>query len=306
MFNIPQPTSENLHDGLPFVTLSEDSKTLDLALRHLYPVRSPTRVELGDARILAEFARKYQIDALESVILRSLTNSIEDDPVGVYAITATYRDKTIGRTAARSTLKLPIVRLQSLHLQFTTTELYGELVQYHTACGAAASAVASERTWFSSWELLCKFLSTARQSPTLKCRVCATQDLIAGLPNQTSGSSSVLSSSPKLPTHFSAIETRYGPRYLWSYLHRSSLVPAQQPAAEAITTIEFVLKSFDCAYCPSGTLRDLVEFSRVFRAETKNALERVSVSILATVPCWHCSKRHAHISRVPLPNCLQS
>ncbi|KAI0255774.1 hypothetical protein BJV78DRAFT_1279015 [Lactifluus subvellereus] len=270
MFNIPQPTSENLHDGLPFVTLSEDSKTLDLALRHLYPVRSPTRVELGDARVLAEFARKYQVDALESVILRSLTDSIEDDPVGVYVIAVTYGHKTIGRTTALSTLKLPIARLQSLHLQFTMAGPYGELVQYYTACGAAASAVALERKWFSSWEARRRFVSTSPGSPSLRCQICATRDLIGGLSNQTSRSSLV-----------SAMGTNYGPRCLWSYLNRSFLVLAQHPAAEAVTTEEFVLKSFDCVRCPSGTLRDLLEFSQIFGAEVENALKEV-----------------------PLPNCL--
>ena len=302
MFNIPQPISENLYDGLPFVGLSESSKTLDLALRHLYPVRSPTRVKLGDARILAEFSRKYQVDALESVICHALTDYIKDDPVGVYAIAVTYGDKTIATAAARSTLELPIARLQSPHLQFTTAGPYGELVQYYTACAVAASAVASDRTWFSLWKPRCRYLLIGGSSHYLKCHACATLDLNGGLPRQASGSSSVGSSSPEPPILYPAKQSEYGPRCLWSYLHRSSLVLAQHPAAEAVTTVEFVLKSFDCFNCPSGTLRDLLEVSRVFGAEVKNALEQVSVLIW---PRCRCSIKYAHISQVPLPNCLR-
>ncbi|KAI0255768.1 hypothetical protein BJV78DRAFT_1119142, partial [Lactifluus subvellereus] len=149
MFSIPEPesTSEGAHGVPTVVTVSEDSKSLDLSLRHLYPVPSPTGVGLREARILAEFARKYQVDALESVITRHLTDAIEDDPAGVYAIAVTYGHKDIGAKAARAALKLPISRLQSPQLQCITAGLYVELIQYHIACGKAASAVTSERKW---------------------------------------------------------------------------------------------------------------------------------------------------------------
>jgi hypothetical protein len=268
---------------LPIVTISEDSETLDLALRHLYPVKSPTStgVELRDARILAEFARKYREEGLDVVIWCYVTDAIETDPVGAYAIAVTYGHKGIGARAARSTLKHPISRLQSPHLQFTTAELYEQLIQYHTACGAAASAVASEREWFSRNNAI----STGHNG-NLKCQSCPTLDFIGGLLDQTplppssvQRTGGVIESSGSFGGHSvsSSMGPRYGPRCLWNYLLRSAFILAHHPAAEAITAKDFVLKSLKCPTCPSGIQRDLLEFSQIFGTEIKKALEKVSV-----------------------------
>ncbi|KAI0255773.1 hypothetical protein BJV78DRAFT_1173209 [Lactifluus subvellereus] len=148
MFSIPQPTPNEFHTEPPVVTLSEDSKTLDFALRHLYPVEHPTEIELRDACTLIEFARKYQVKALGPVIARSLTDAIESDPTGVYATAVTYGEADIAIKAARSSLKRPISHLKPSQLQCATAVLYGELIRYHIACGEAASAVTSQREWF--------------------------------------------------------------------------------------------------------------------------------------------------------------
>ena len=64
-FSIPLPASEELHAGCPVVALSEDSKSVDFALRHLYPVKTPTDVKLSDVYGFIEFVRKYQVNVLE-------------------------------------------------------------------------------------------------------------------------------------------------------------------------------------------------------------------------------------------------
>ncbi|KAI0255775.1 hypothetical protein BJV78DRAFT_572608 [Lactifluus subvellereus] len=255
------------------VTISEDSKALDLVLRHLYPVKSPTStgVELHDACILAEFARKYRVEGLDFVISRYVTDAIETDPVGAYAIAVTYGHKGIGARAARSTLKLPVSRLQSPHLQFTTAELYEALIQYHTACGAAASDVASERGWFSRN----KAISTAHQGTDLSCSSCSTLDFIGGLLDQTPPLSSVQRNSSSRRSVSSSIGPRYGPRCLWNYLLRSAFMLAHHPTAEAVTAEDFVLKSLNCLNCPSGTRKGLLEFSQIFGTEIKKAVEQV-------------------------------
>ena len=148
MFNIPSPPSEKQRDEIQVVPLSEDSTALDVALRHIYPVRTPNGDKLLYASILAEFARKYQVEALDEIIAFYLKDNIERDPVGVYAIAAA-NEHSIGATAAQSCLSIPFSGLRSPYLRCATAEL--ELLKYHVACGEAASAVASsDRTWFSS------------------------------------------------------------------------------------------------------------------------------------------------------------
>ena len=274
MISIPQPAASEFHAGPQVVTLSEDSKALDLVLRHLYPMEHPTEIELRDACILIEFARKYQVKALGPVVARSLTDAVERDPAGVYAIAVTYGEVDIAIRAARSSLKRPISHLEPSQLQCATAVLYGELIQYHIACGDAASAVTSEREWFPStidgndW---CPRLPPDHRVnydfDTLYpfCTVCITEDAICRARDQNA------------EMYPDSANSRYGPRCLWNYLYRSALALARHPTAEAVATEEFILESLDCFSCRFSTRSDMVEFSKIFATEIESAVEGVSV-----------------------------
>ncbi|KAH9993665.1 hypothetical protein BJV74DRAFT_884279 [Russula compacta] len=269
MFSIPSPVSPNPRhgDNIQVVPLTEDSEALDLSLRHIYPVQTPDVVPLRDASILAEFARKYQVDALGRFITRYLTENVEHDPVGVYAIAVTYGYRGIGAKAARSCLTLPFSRLQSPHLQGATAVLFGELLRYHVACGEAASNVASERAWFSSLNTRSKFISTRKGY----CPSCSTQDFIL---DRTSSSTTLNGINLGLDDDGSQVK-RYGPLCLWNFLHRSALILARHPTAKAISAEDFVMKGCDCISCPSDTRLHILEFRRVFVREIEKAVERV-------------------------------
>ena len=156
MFSLPLPPSgKQLRDasGVQVVSLSEHSTALDIALRHIYPVRTPKGDKLHYASILSEFARKYQVETWDEFITGYLTDSIERDPVGVYAIAVTYGFNDVGAKAARTCLNLPFSSLQSPYLRYITPEDLSELYMYHVACGKAASALASsDRIWVSMLE----------------------------------------------------------------------------------------------------------------------------------------------------------
>jgi hypothetical protein len=67
MFTLP---SEGPSGVIQVVDLPENSETLDLALRHICPVTSPNVSQLHQMYLLAEFARKYQVDALDRCYIR--------------------------------------------------------------------------------------------------------------------------------------------------------------------------------------------------------------------------------------------
>src|ERR1700679_855209 len=66
-FNTLPPPHQRSHDVLPVVPLPEPSTTLDLALRHIYPVRTPKTDTLHNASVLAEFAQNYEVEALDTI-----------------------------------------------------------------------------------------------------------------------------------------------------------------------------------------------------------------------------------------------
>jgi hypothetical protein len=174
MFSIPSPSSQKSSNEIQVVLLSEHSTALDVALRHLYPVRTPDAVTLHDTSVLAEFAHKYQVDALDKSVKHYLTDNIKHDPVGVYAIAVTYGYKGVGKSAAESCLNLPFSRIQSPYARYATTENFAELLRYHVSCGEASSAVATDRTWFSSLGQI-PFISIGTRTG---CQTCTAQDFM--------------------------------------------------------------------------------------------------------------------------------
>ncbi len=268
MFTLPSPpASQNSSDEPPVVPLPEDAETLDLALRHCYPIRSPEVVKLRDARILLEFARKYQVDLLEPSLTRFLTDTIERDPVGVYALAAAYECRDIAGKALRSSLTLPVYLLHSPELQYSTTEQYQALVHYHTLCGKVASAITMRRKWIPAEG---KLISTSPRKNDFGCSICIMPDIVQ---DQLS------------PSPFNKV-TRYGPRYLWSYLHRSALVLAHHPNPDAVTAETFVLRDMDCLYCLTSKRREMLECSRAFAAEIRRVIEQVGGHLANS--CWRC------------------
>jgi hypothetical protein len=264
--NIPSAPSQKPLNEVQVVHLSEHSTALDVALRHIYPVRPPEADSLHYASILAEFSRKFEVEALDKFITSYLMDSVERDPVGVYAIAATYGYKDIEAIAARTSLNLPFSGLKSPYMRCATAENIAELVRYHVACGEAASGLASsDRTWFLSLE---KNKIVARGGGTQGCRTCSMLDFI---PHSSEGEEEYF-------------ERRSGPRCLWNYLYRSALVLAHHPTAGSVTTEAFVLKSNDCSSCAQYMRGDMLEIGAVLGREIKNAVQRVSLS-----PCHVCN-----------------
>ena len=288
-FNIPSPPSKDPDDEVQVVTLSEDSTALDVALRHIYPVQTtPSDAEkLRYASILAEFARKYQVEAFNKFITGYLTDNIESDPVSVYAIAVAYEYKDIGANAARSCLNVPFFRLQSPYFRCATAEHTLELVRYHVACAEAASALASsDRTWFSSLSQnkIIAYITSQRGS-RWSCNSCST----ASMPHI---------SIPPEGDDMGSLVRSFGPRCLWNYLYRVVLVLAHHPSAEAVTTEAFVLKTNDCPSCAQDMRLHILEISAVLGREIMNTIKQVSLS---AVPYLRCPMVHAYTWQVPLP-----
>ncbi|KAI9508196.1 hypothetical protein F5148DRAFT_1198873 [Russula earlei] len=254
MFRIPSPTSSspNPDDERPVVHL-------DFFLRHLYPIGTldeaaavPTRRVGG----LAEFARKYRINALTKYITRYLMDNIELDPVDVYAMAIMYEFKDIWAKAALSCLNVPFSRLQSPYFPYIAREYHRELLRYHAACGEATSGLASELEWFY---LFCQTIEFPR------CTNCSTLGYF--IFDRNSGR-----------------VREEAPLCLWQYLRRSAGVLAHHPSAKAVTTEEFVLKFNTCSSCRDDMQRRIFDFSTVFEEEIKKAIQRVPLPDVLTKP----------------------
>jgi hypothetical protein len=294
--------ANNVVEGV--VEFSLDSEILDFVLRHLYPVPIPTPVTLSQVRLLAEFAKYFEVRALEFVIVRYLTDALDDDPIGVYSIAITYGHKDTAAKAARSSLKHSIFDLLSSQEEITA-ESYKDITKYHAECGVVASAVAFERKWFPPWADWGRLIWTSNSDGTsnIRCLNCATADPICELPVQSFW-------PKKQDFDFRDLNplkrTRLAPWRLWNYLQRSSSVLAHHPTAKAVSEEGFVLdRPFDCSSCPLGTREDILEFSRIFAMEVEKAVEEVTCFDLCCSLMLACSVIHAPTVQVPLPKRVQ-
>src|SRR6266853_2118556 len=79
MFSIPPPSSKNvdLEEEIQTILLSENTDALDLCLRAFFSLQSREFAPLRDASILADFAHKCQVDALEKSVSEYLTYNIK-------------------------------------------------------------------------------------------------------------------------------------------------------------------------------------------------------------------------------------
>ena len=295
MFSIPSPPSQNPHDEVQVVHLTEHSTALDVVLRHMYPVPSPKGDKFLYAGFLAEFARKYQVEALDEFITAYLTDNVKRDPVGVYAIAVTYGYNDVGTSAARSCLRLPFSTLESLNLRYATIEHILELLKYHVACGEAASTVAaSDRAWFSSPDLNGVFATQGRHASGTTCRSCSMPDVT----DLTSTYSEARPFPPARPVGWSG---RTAPRCMWNYLHRSALVLAHHPSVEAITSDAFVMKSNGCDKCAQYMRGHLLDLSVVLAGEIRKAIEQVGLSLYPPSHAYNVQWLHGYTRQVPLP-----
>ena len=99
-FSALPPPHQKFHDVriLRLVPFPDPSTIFDLALRHIYPVRTPKTDTFHNASVLAEFVRKYKVarEALDNFIAGYLTDSVERDPVGIYATPLQMDTRTLG------------------------------------------------------------------------------------------------------------------------------------------------------------------------------------------------------------------
>ena len=250
MFTFPLPaTPQDSSDEPPVVQLPEDAETLDMALRYCYPIPSPEVVSLRDARILLEFARKYQVDVIKHSLMRFLTDTIEHNPASIYGLASTYEYPDVAAKALQSSLMVPIYLLHSPELQYSTMKQYEALIHYHISCGRVASAVSTRRNWIPN-----KLTTFSCKGNGLGCSVCVMPDSAQSNP---------------------LLETRYGPKYLWNYLHRSALVLAYHPNADAVTEEAFVLRDMKCYDCKTKKRLEMLKCSQTFAAEIRRVIKQV-------------------------------
>ena len=122
MFSLPQPSDQEIVDGLPVVHLSEDAEVLKCLLTMVYPIPSMIPNSYDKILMALSASQKYDMDGVHSRICDSIQGKKMPMPTGA----ATFRAYAIASIGGLSSEKETLARL-TLNFPMTFEYLCDEL-----------------------------------------------------------------------------------------------------------------------------------------------------------------------------------
>jgi len=272
MCDLPRPavgTCDDTKDGFPIVNMQEDSKTLDILLRFLYPstlAEDPSLESLTDILAIIGAARKYSLDTVEKQVCQALVNPkvLKTDPVRCFAIARNARFKDETMTAARYSLRQPLIPAYFPELELITASDLLALLAYHKKCHSAVEPLLAKLDWVRSHY--------------------ETSDACRWLFCEESWSPKVKQNGCKRSTEAEFVLWAMYPVAWWvTYMRETLEILRDRPTgdnvrAEAKKTINKV-KSAGCKTCAARVRWSMEEFSHVLAVKVDEAIAPVRISL---------------------------
>ena len=160
MFGLPQPSEgadpdEETKDGLPVVSVSEGSKTLDALLRFCYPstlAEDPSLDGFMFATEILEASKKYSLDAIERIVCKALfvPKILEVDSLACFVVARRADLHEQCALAAKYSLREPLIPARFEGVQFISSTDLLALLTYHKNCANAVLALQSNKVWIEN------------------------------------------------------------------------------------------------------------------------------------------------------------
>jgi hypothetical protein len=276
MFKIPQPaagTNEDTKDSLPVVSVQENSKTLDTFLRFCYPstlAEDPSLENLTDIKAILGAARKYSLDLIERKVCQALASPkvLEAEPLRCFAIArnARLRHETI--TAARYTLRQPLIPAWFAEIDMISASDLLALLTYHKKCSIAVAPLLLNLNWV-----------TNHYGTLNGCKWLVSESFGVFFSHRDRGDSTGKCPCPR------STEAKFSlwgnaPLSWWAtYMEETFELLKDAPSgvivkSEAEKTIKKV-RSGGCATCSAGVKANMEEFSDLLALEVEKATASV-------------------------------
>lgn len=271
MFTLPDSKhpEQELLGGIPVIDLVESSAVIDSFLRLCYPTPDPIFLSLSSLLPVYDAIDKYALDSVALPVTKALIQCAPQDPMTAYAFGCAHRLHDLVKVAARELLVHSIDRLpNSSRLdRINASHLY-RLLEYHSACRTAASALAlQDWSWIRSISRV-PLCTTAPMCST--CRTCLQiQNRLNAIPG----------------AHHSLVNNKdcwtiCCPTWWFDYMKRAEAALEHKPRGETVLS-EGVLgpalaSAVQCEVvaCRSG-MRAMMDFSKYFAQAVENALDKV-------------------------------
>ncbi|KAI0746918.1 hypothetical protein C8Q80DRAFT_806075 [Daedaleopsis nitida] len=137
-------------DGMRIVSVEEDSWVMARLLRFIYPGKDPRldSLDLMERTLLA--AVKYKMTDIVESMSKKLLDSLDSDPLGVYALATACKLRTVAKAAALTCLSIELTCTGPIPMSFglITAGNFHRLRHYHQRCAEAALSVLTDLRWF--------------------------------------------------------------------------------------------------------------------------------------------------------------
>ncbi|TCD61710.1 hypothetical protein EIP91_008019 [Steccherinum ochraceum] len=133
---------QEYRDGIPVIPVTESSKTMDVLLRHCYPLARPLPILATDLCNALVASRKYMIDHLEMELKGVFFACAHRFPLSCYALASAQSGwEEEMKIAAKAALRVPFMfGYVVAEMRYMSASAYVWLQSYHTNCANAASS----------------------------------------------------------------------------------------------------------------------------------------------------------------------
>ncbi|TCD68027.1 hypothetical protein EIP91_011638 [Steccherinum ochraceum] len=138
----------SLEDGcLPVCHIDADGPTINLILRHIYPLTIPKVQDIDDALTAVQVSQQYGFRLVTNAMKQTIIRLAEANPLKVFARAALRRREDEMRLSARLSLRYPILEGYVPDLEELSAGTYYRLLVYHRQCGRVAAAAVDDLEW---------------------------------------------------------------------------------------------------------------------------------------------------------------
>ncbi|THV02525.1 hypothetical protein K435DRAFT_717008 [Dendrothele bispora CBS 962.96] len=145
MFTLPlpnDPVPSEIKDGIPLISMTEDSRTTEKLLMFCHPSYAPTLDSLDDIKSVLVAATKYEMAGIRKRASRYLSHFITSEPLRIYCIACKFGLEEEAKLAAKQLLASPMFpRHYIKELDYVPATALHRLEEYHYNCQKAAKEV---------------------------------------------------------------------------------------------------------------------------------------------------------------------
>ncbi|KAF8808664.1 hypothetical protein BYT27DRAFT_7188630 [Phlegmacium glaucopus] len=166
MLALPDNTSQEVYEDRPRLTVSDHSRHLLCLLSWCDPRCKRPSPSLDNLTMTLEMADKYHMNSISARAQNDLLahDSVESEPLRVFAIAIRFRLDDVARRAAQATLRVSLAYFNSPQLEHISAFALQNLHNYHFKCRITLRAHLASDSWAQDMKAVAHLLMSYKKA----------------------------------------------------------------------------------------------------------------------------------------------